>query len=169
MFRFISYLYTTSGGPCPRGTSSTLFELPAPVVLPSIHVLPLLSSLSCTNIEIYGNHYLLLFLVLVLSLSLSCRFPASILSSCSGSDDTSPSSSLLPLPHCGVLVSGILGIAPSVPGNMYSSVDLGCCVADACVKRFVACISHPVRKASVTGSRFPSPYSSVTGTCRCSL
>jgi hypothetical protein len=49
MFPFISYLYTTSGGPCPRGTSFTLFILPAPVVLPSIHVLTLLSSPSCPH------------------------------------------------------------------------------------------------------------------------
>jgi hypothetical protein len=73
--------------------------LSAPVVLPSVCVLTLLFSLSCTYIETYGNPYLLFFLVLALSLSLSCRLPASLLSRCSGSDDTSLSSSLLPLPH----------------------------------------------------------------------
>jgi hypothetical protein len=72
---------------------------------PSVHVLTLLSSLSCTYIETYENRYLLLFLVLVLSLSLFCRLPASLLSRCSGSDDTSPSSSLLSLPHCECILS----------------------------------------------------------------
>jgi hypothetical protein len=61
---FICYLYVTSGGPCPRGDSFTLFYSLLQLSFPSVHVLTLLSSLSFTYVETYGNRYLLLFLYL---------------------------------------------------------------------------------------------------------
>jgi hypothetical protein len=70
MLPFICYLYVTSGGQCPRGDSFTIFYSLLQSSFPSVHVLSLLSSLSFTYIETYGNRYLLLLLVLVLSLSL---------------------------------------------------------------------------------------------------
>jgi hypothetical protein len=112
-FPFTTFSHVTLGGLCPRGTSFTLSTLSAPVLLPSVHVPTLRLSLSCTYVETYwntygntyGNLYFLLFLVFALSWSLFCRLPASLLSRCSGSDDTSPSSSLLPLPHCDGILS----------------------------------------------------------------
>jgi hypothetical protein len=155
MLPFICYLYVTSGGPCPRGGSFTLFYFLLQSSFPSVHVLTLLSSLSFTYIETYGNHYLLLFLVVVLSLSLFSRLAANLLSRCSGSDDTSPSSSLLPLSHSECILLPPRGATSSVSPL---SISFGDVDVDGLLSRVILLLANTFSVSSLsTGGCYSSP------------